>query len=96
MSGFIYHIITQRNKDYGIYNFSAEGAVTWYDFAVQISKHFLRYDVANVLPVKEFVSKAKRPEYSVLDNSKSQQMFSKKIIWQQGVDKAVKNLIKSQ
>lgn len=94
LSLFILHLIETGQQAYGIYNFTATGQATWYDFAVQISKHFPAYDASNIAPVKSFSSSVKRPDYSVLDNTKAQKIFPKKFIWEQSVDHATKSLIK--
>ena len=92
----IIHLIITAQDQYGVYNFSAQGEVTWYDFALQIAKHFAKYDTSYISPVKTFLSKVKRPIFSVLDNSKSEYLFSKKINWRKSVDKVVKNLNNTQ
>ena len=49
----------------GIYHITNEGVCTWYEFAAAI--------IDNVVPCSsgEFVRRAKRPEYSVLVNTKT-------------------------
>ncbi len=55
----------------GIYHGSNSGVATWHDFAVEIFK-LAGADVTRVKKINsnEYKSKATRPEYSVLDNSK--------------------------
>lgn len=70
----IMHIVTEFTKnDFwkpGIYNFSNEGVCSWYDFAFMILKNrSIKIPVYPVLS-KEFPTKAKRPNYSVLDKTK--------------------------
>lgn len=59
----------------GIYNFSNEGIISWYDFAVAI-KQIIKCP-CDVKPIKtaEYPTPAKRPAYSVLDKTKIQQTF---------------------
>lgn len=53
---------------YGVYNCSGEGQCSWYDFACEILR--LKGVKTPVLPVDSatFVTKAKRPKYSVMEN----------------------------
>ena len=63
----------------GIYNFTNEGACTWYDFAKEIVA--LSGSACKVLPVStaEYPSKVKRPAYSVLDKTKIKEAFNLEI-----------------
>ena len=66
----ILEIISTGNQDYGIYHYSNEGATSWYDFAQAIFD--LSAVSVKVLPVRtsEYVTKATRPPFSVLDKTK--------------------------
>ena len=92
LSLFILHLIITTQNKYGVYNFSAQGKATWYDFAIQISEHFSKYDDSYISPVKEFISKAKRPEYSVLDNSKAARVYTSRNNWRDSVNETMNNL----
>jgi len=63
----------------GIYHFSNEGAITWYDFAIAIKE--LSGSSCKINPVTSefFPTVAKRPDYSVLDKTKIQQTFGIKL-----------------
>ncbi len=93
LSLFMVHLIETGQEQYGLYNFSAFGEATWYDFALQISSHFPAYDKSYILPVESFASNVKRPEYSVLNNSKSYSIYSKRSTWNHSVDCTINNLI---
>jgi dTDP-4-dehydrorhamnose reductase len=65
-----------RRLPYGIYHYTDEGAITWYEFAREIyaqgrKRGMLTKDCA-VLPCTsaEFPAKVQRPAYSVLDKTK--------------------------
>ena len=62
-----------------LYHYSNEGMVSWYDFASEILK--LGAIKCRILPVlsKHYPSKAKRPQYSVLDKTKIKEDFNIKI-----------------
>lgn len=60
----------------GIYNFSNEGIITWYEFAVAIKE--IINSICEVKPIStsEYPTPAKRPAYSVLDKTKIQNTFN--------------------
>ncbi len=55
----------------GIYHFSNEGAISWYDFTIAIHR-IAEITTCHVLPclTKDYPTPASRPHYSVLDKSK--------------------------
>lgn len=59
----------------GIYHYSNEGAVSWYDFAQAICE--LAGHTCDIQPCRteEYPSKAPRPRYSVLDKTKVKRTF---------------------
>jgi dTDP-4-dehydrorhamnose reductase len=65
-----------RHVPYGIYHYTNEGDITWYDFALEIYRQGRRLGlVKNDCAVKscvsaEFPAKAVRPSYSVLDKTR--------------------------
>jgi dTDP-4-dehydrorhamnose reductase len=66
----IFNIIESESTAYGTYHYSNEGLTSWYDFAKAIFD--LKGVTVKVIPVRtsEYVTKAVRPPYSVLDKSK--------------------------
>lgn len=94
LSKFIYFLIKRKEKKFGIYHFSALGEATWYSFSICISNHFKDYYNTNISPIKRYKSTAKRPTYSVLNNSKSQAVYNQINHWNQSVDEVVNNLLK--
>lgn len=85
----------------GIYNLSPSGSCTWFEFATRLideikSKTDLKLKVKEIIPVKsdEFATKAKRPFYSCLDNTKIKKTFKiKPFNWQYYLNKTVKDII---
>ncbi len=63
----------------GIYNFSNEGVISWFDFAKAIIE--ISGLDCKVLPIesKDFPAKANRPFYSVLNKAKIKKDFNIKI-----------------
>ncbi len=79
LAAAILHIINSDSKAYGTYHYSNEGVTSWYDFAKAI------FDVSGtqvkVTPIKteEYVTRATRPPYSVMDKSKIKSTFGLQI-----------------
>jgi dTDP-4-dehydrorhamnose reductase len=72
----IMHIITSGKWQPGIYNYSNEGIISWFDFANEIKQLIGSSCVINPLTTEQFPTPAKRPKYSALDKTKIQQTFS--------------------
>lgn len=69
-------IISSGKWTAGIYNYSNEGVVSWFDFAKEIKSLLGSTCVVKPLTTEQFPTPAKRPKYSVLDKTKVQQVFS--------------------
>lgn len=54
----------------GIYHFSNDGIITWYDLAMEIRKMIASSCVINPIPTTSYPTPAKRPHYSGLDKSR--------------------------
>ena len=63
----------------GIYNFTNEGTISWYDFARAIKE--ITNSPCDVKPIStaQYPTPAKRPAYSVLDKTKIQKIFGIKL-----------------
>lgn len=72
----IMQIISSGKWQAGIYNYSNEGTISWFDFANEIKKLISSSCAVNALTTEQFPTPAKRPRYSVLDKTKIQQTFS--------------------
>ncbi|WP_018626455.1 dTDP-4-dehydrorhamnose reductase [Niabella aurantiaca] len=53
----------------GIYHYTNEGAISWYDFAVKIRELTGSSCTINAIPATAYPTPAKRPAYSVLDTA---------------------------
>ena len=68
-------IIASGKKNYGIYHYSNEGAISWYDFAQAI------FELVNIeikvkpLKTSEYPTKAARPAFSAMDKTKIKSTF---------------------
>lgn len=95
LASIIYNVIESRlfSEHQGIYHFSNEGAISWYDFAQAICE--LSGNHCNILPChsNEFPSKVTRPSYSVLDKTKVKNDFNITIpYWKDSLIKCIHQL----
>ncbi len=68
-------IITHENWQAGIYHFSNEGEISWYEFALAIQE-VGGFDCAvSGIPSSAYPTPAKRPQYSLLDKTKIKETF---------------------
>jgi dTDP-4-dehydrorhamnose reductase len=72
----IMQIIGSGNWQPGVYNYSNEGVISWFNFANEIKGLIGSSCVVNPVTTEQFPTPAKRPKYSVLDKTKIQQIFS--------------------
>lgn len=69
----------QLTSQGGIYHFSNDGVISWYDFANAIKDAIHSSCKINPIPSSAYPTPAKRPAYSVLDKTKIQQTFGIKL-----------------
>ncbi|HSD07338.1 dTDP-4-dehydrorhamnose reductase [Flavobacterium sp.] len=63
-------ILTHTKWEAGIYHFSNEGEISWYEFALAIQEIGRFECVISGIPSNAYPTPAKRPQYSLLDKSK--------------------------
>jgi dTDP-4-dehydrorhamnose reductase len=68
-------IITLGKWVPGIYHYSNEGIITWYDFAKAIQMYIHSSCRVNPIPTSAYPTPAKRPAYSVLNKEKIKSTF---------------------
>ncbi|MDI5887438.1 MULTISPECIES: dTDP-4-dehydrorhamnose reductase [Flavobacterium] len=68
-------IITHGNWQAGIYNFSNEGAISWYEFALAIQEIGGFDCEISGISSSEYPTPAKRPQYSLLDTTKIRSVY---------------------
>lgn len=75
LAGAIMQIISFEKWMPGIYNYSNEGIISWFDFASEIK--LLTHSLCNVKPIAtaQYPTPANRPKYSVLDKTKINKTF---------------------
>jgi dTDP-4-dehydrorhamnose reductase len=83
-------IIESRHTDYGIYNYSNKGVVSWYDFANEIFKLSKSSIKLNKIETKDYLTPATRPKYSVLNKDKIANALNINIPnWKDSLNKAL-------
>ena len=82
LAEFLTHLAGLPRRKSGIYHYSNEGRISWYDFARAIyeegRKRGLIIHEADILPCgsDEYPTKAKRPKYSLLNKDRISKEFS--------------------
>lgn len=86
-------IIIEDNNKFGIYHYSNEGEISWYDFAKTIFDITKSRIKVNPIPSTEYPTPAKRPKYSVLDKNKIINAFDSEVPnWKDSLKKAIYKL----
>ena len=93
LAGALLDIIASDKKAYGIYHYSNEGAISWYDFAKAI------FELGNIevkvkpLKTSEYPTKAARPAFSAMDKTKIKTTFGIEVpYWRDSLKAALLSL----
>ena len=96
----VLQIIQLDNHRYGIYHYSNEGNITWYDFACEIYRQGKEMGLikrtCSVVPCTsdEFPQKAHRPPFSLLNKQKIKEAFSLSVPnWNESLSLYLKELL---
>jgi dTDP-4-dehydrorhamnose reductase len=90
LANAIMEIICAEKVHWGIYHFTNEGVVSWFDFAVAIRDFCGLNCTVNPIATAQFPTPAKRPAYSVLDKSSLQKDFGIALIdWKNSLEKCL-------
>lgn len=93
LAEFVAFLITDRRREFGIYNYTNSGKISWYDFAVEIFKQAGIQIKVNPVPSKAYPTKAKRPRNSKLDTTKVTDTFQINIpSWESSLEKCLLKL----
>jgi dTDP-4-dehydrorhamnose reductase len=77
----------------GIYHYSNEGSISWYDFAVAINELSGSSCKVNGIPSSQYPTPARRPHFSLLDKSKIKSTFKITIPgWKESLEKCIQRL----
>ncbi len=78
----------------GIYHYSNEGIISWFDFAEEINRLGKFSCEVNPITTKQFPTPAKRPKYSVLDKSKIEGAYSIEIKdWKKSLESCISKIL---
>ncbi|MDR1706856.1 MAG: dTDP-4-dehydrorhamnose reductase [Prevotella sp.] len=78
----------------GIYHYSNEGVTSWYDFTIAIHKYAGISCKVNPITTNQYPTKAKRPQYSVLDKAKIKSVFNLSIPnWEDSLNICITELL---
>lgn len=81
------------NNKVEFYNYSNEGALSWYDFAKEIMRMAKLDCSINPIETKDYPTPAKRPHYSLLNKSKIKKEFNISIsYWKDSLDICLQQL----
>ena len=77
----------------GLYHYSNEGKISWFDFANDI-KYFSNFKTQiNGISTKDYPTAAKRPKYSLLDKTKIKETYNIKVpFYRESLKKCIKIL----
>jgi dTDP-4-dehydrorhamnose reductase len=70
LAGLIKYIIDIKLIEFGIYHFSNEGELSWFDFALEIFNQNKSKCIVHPIKSVDFPALAERPKYSVLSKNK--------------------------
>lgn len=85
-------IVSHKQWIPGIYHYSNQGTISWYDFAVAIQQKTKSECTINPIPSSSYPTPAKRPSFSVLDTSKIRDTYGISIpFWMVSLDKCLDN-----
>jgi dTDP-4-dehydrorhamnose reductase len=77
----------------GVFHFTNEGSISWFDFAQEIKR--LSGSSCNIVPIptEEYPTPAKRPAYTILDKTKIQATYGISLVpWQESLQQCMLRL----
>ena len=93
LAGTIINIINYKDWIPGLYHYSNEGEVSWYEFAKSIKKYYGFSTNIIGISTEEYPTPAKRPSYSLLDTAKIKKTFKIRIPkYEHSLEKCIKIL----
>lgn len=95
LAGAVLDIIASGKDNYGIYHYSNEGSISWFDFAKAIFDISETQVKVNAIPTSAYPTKAARPKFSVMDKSKIKGAFGIEVpYWRDSLIKCIDKLTK--
>jgi dTDP-4-dehydrorhamnose reductase len=86
----IMQMVSSGNWQAGMYHYSNEGIISWYDFAVAIKELTGSTCNINPIPTSQYPTPAKRPAWSVLSTEKIKKTFGIELHgWKESLKKSI-------
>lgn len=93
LAAAIIHIVATSIFTPGVFHYSNEGRISWYEFAVAIRDAIGSPCTVNPIPTAQFPTPAKRPHYSLLDKTRIRHTYNISIAgWHSSLLTCLKNL----
>jgi dTDP-4-dehydrorhamnose reductase len=94
LARIILDIITFGKWESGIYHFSNEGKISWYEFAVAIKERIKSNCSINPIPTSAYPTPAKRPHYSLLNKEKVKAVYQIPVPdWKDSLQKCINQIL---
>lgn len=94
LANVILDITESGSTSYGIYHYSNEGVTSWYDFAKAVFDLSETSVKLNPVKTSEYVTRAVRPAFSVMDKSKIKSTFGIEIpYWRDSLAVCINRLV---
>lgn len=94
LAAVILELISQDCQAFGVYHYSNAGQTTWYGFAKAILENIPKYKHAKLAKTDYYRTFAKRPKYSVLDNTKAKKELNiTQKEWQESLQLLIKKTV---
>ncbi len=88
---FLLTILDHPNVNFGIYNYSNQGEISWFDFASEIFKLRELHVKCNAIPTTSFLTSARRPMNSILCKQKATNTIGVNIpFWKESLKKCLR------
>ncbi len=94
LAGAIVQLTSTNKFVAGIYHYSNQGKISWYDFAKEIAQLIHSKCIVNPIATLQFPTPAARPKYSVLDTEKIQTTYGIVIPnWKDSLKKCIDKIL---
>ncbi|HSZ85819.1 MAG TPA: dTDP-4-dehydrorhamnose reductase [Puia sp.] len=95
LANTILQIINSGKFIPGIYNYSNDGRISWYEFATEIKNLIRSSCKINPIPTAQYPTPAKRPHFSLLDKKKIKETYKIEIVdWKKSLAICINRLLK--
>ncbi len=92
----ILNILSSGKWESGIYHYSNEGKISWYEFAIAIKELIGSSCKVNAIATAQYPTAAKRPHYSLLNKDKIKTVFQIQIRdWKDSLEKCLEVLLRN-